>query len=55
MKEKYDYRVLGKEWQVYSDGLIHICMCQIEESAKIITEALNKIVEEKTSLSKNSV
>jgi hypothetical protein len=39
--ERFEYRVFGKEWQVYSQGLIHVCLCDTEWAAKSITDALN--------------
>lgn len=35
------YRMLNGEWQVYGEGLLHVCMCINESVAKIICDALN--------------
>ncbi len=38
----FQYRKLNTEWQVYGEPLSHICMCQDETLAQLITGLLNK-------------
>jgi len=39
---RFEYRILNGEWQVYGNGLLHVCMCNCESTADMITRALNK-------------
>jgi len=40
---RFEYRRLDERgWQVYGDGLRHVCCCDSEDIAKMVTEALNR-------------
>lgn len=48
------YRMLNGEWQVYTTGLQHVCMCLNENIAEMICDAINQRVREiQSSLANN--
>lgn len=38
---RFHYRILNREWQVYGKDLQHICMCKFQEEASMVCDALN--------------
>lgn len=42
---RFHYRILNREWQVFGKDLAHICMCQFEEEASMVCDALNDAAE----------
>ena len=39
---RFEYRKLEHGWQVYGETLLHVCYCDSEEIAQMVTKALNK-------------
>jgi hypothetical protein len=39
---RFEYRMLNNEWQIYGFALKHACICESEDIAKLITDCLNK-------------
>lgn len=38
---RFEYRDLNGEYQVYAAELEHICLCPTKEKAELVTQALN--------------
>lgn len=41
--KRFNYREIGKEFQVYGLGLKHVCICNMEETAIMVMNALELV------------